>query len=163
MAAADELRGRFLSQTIPQHKRVVGAVLLDAEGRVLLQLRDDKPGLRYPNFWTFFGGAVEDGEAPDEAIQRELAEELDLGDLPMRFWMAYQCPARTIPGLVVTTNFVYIGQMTRPLESLILREGQAMRYFSRAESETLILAFEQSPILAQYFATYGDGTPGGQP
>jgi 8-oxo-dGTP diphosphatase len=151
-----------LSQTIPQHKQVVGAVLVDAEGRVLLQQRDDKPGLRYPNFWTFFGGAVEDGEAPDEAIQRELAEELELGDLPMRFWMAYQCPARTIPGLVVTTNFVYIGHMTRPLETLTLHEGQAMRYFTRAESETLTLAFEQSPILLRYFDAFPT-PPGGQP
>lgn len=141
--------------TLPEHKRVVGSVLVNADGQVLLQLRDDKPGLRYPNHWTFFGGAVEDGESPDEAIHRELVEELELHDIALTFWMAYECPARTVPGQVVTTNFMYVGQMTRPLDSLTLHEGQTMRYFTQAESEGVTLAFEQSPILARYFQTYG--------
>lgn len=144
-----------MTKTLPEHRRVVGSVLVNTEGLVLLQLRDDKPELRYPNQWTFFGGAVEPGESPDEAIYRELAEELELEDIALTFWMAYQCPARTVPGQVITTNFMYIGQMTRPLDSLTLHEGQTMRYFTQAESEAVTLAFEQSPILARYFQTHG--------
>lgn len=130
--------------------RVVGSILLNDKGEVLLQLRDDKPELRYPNHWTFFGGAVEDGESPDEAIARELMEELEL-DIPVTFWMSYKCPARTVPGEVVTTNHMYIGRVTQPIETIPLHEGQAMQFFNREDSEALTLAFEQSPILARYF------------
>lgn len=133
---------------------VVGVILYNDARQVLLQLRDDKPGLRYPNHWTFFGGAVEDGEAPDDAIHRELLEELELQGVPLTSWISYECPARTIPGQVVTTNHMYIGHFTRPVESLTLHEGQAMRYFSQDETRELTLAFEQSPILARFFETF---------
>ena len=57
---------------------VVSAFLINARGNVLLQQRDEKPELRYPGRWTLFGGTVEDGELPEQAIRRELIEERGL-------------------------------------------------------------------------------------
>ena len=52
----------------------VGALLL-REGRVLLGRRS--PDRRWlPDAWDLFGGHIEPGESPDQALQRELAEEL---------------------------------------------------------------------------------------
>jgi 8-oxo-dGTP diphosphatase len=132
-------------------RRVVAAILHNDKREVLLQLRDDKPTIPYPNHWTFFGGAVEIGEAPDDAVHREMMEELEIS-IPLMFWKSYECPARTIAGKVATTNYVYFGQMTRDISTLKLLEGQAMRYFSQAESVGLDLAFMQSPVLAAFFA-----------
>ena len=42
-----------------------------------MQLRDDKPGFEYPNCWGTFGGQIEEGETPQEALVREIREELD--------------------------------------------------------------------------------------
>jgi 8-oxo-dGTP pyrophosphatase MutT (NUDIX family) len=53
----------------------VALIVLD-DGRYLMQLRDDKPGIFYPNHWGFFGGAVDEGEEPETALRRELMEEL---------------------------------------------------------------------------------------
>ena len=57
-----------MKKTKPQ----CGLIIENAEGRVLLQLRDDKRTIPYPNCWGTFGGQVEDGETPEHAIVREV-------------------------------------------------------------------------------------------
>ena len=137
--------------TTVEIRHVVGAVLYNDKGEILLQQRDDKPGLRYARQWTLFGGAVEDGETFDEAMSRELLEELAL-EMPLSLWMEYECAARTVPGEVVTYNHVYVGKMERDPSDLTLYEGQAMAYFNRDEAAKLTLAFEQSRVLEQFFS-----------
>lgn len=55
--------------------RVVGACISDGE-KYLIARRSEKQG--YANKWEFPGGKVEDGETDQEALQRELKEELDI-------------------------------------------------------------------------------------
>ncbi|HEX6836406.1 MAG TPA: (deoxy)nucleoside triphosphate pyrophosphohydrolase [Polyangia bacterium] len=55
-------------------KLVVAALCRDAAGRILLtQRRADQP---MPLKWEFPGGKVEPGEAPVDALAREIREEL---------------------------------------------------------------------------------------
>ena len=54
------------------------AILVLADGRYLVQLRDDIDGIWFPGHWGFFGGAVEHGESALRGLQRELIEELAL-------------------------------------------------------------------------------------
>jgi 8-oxo-dGTP diphosphatase len=53
---------------------VVACVLLDAEGRVLLARRPK--GRSLAGLWEFPGGKIEAGEEPEDAVVRELREEL---------------------------------------------------------------------------------------
>ena len=53
---------------------VVAAALLDGKGRVLMQQRP--PGKAHAGLWEFPGGKIEAGETPEQALVRELAEEL---------------------------------------------------------------------------------------
>lgn len=53
---------------------VVAAALVDRDGRLLVQQRPE--GLSMPGLWEFPGGKVEPGETPEQALIRELAEEL---------------------------------------------------------------------------------------
>ena len=55
---------------------VVAAALVDESGRVLLQQR--APGRSMAGLWEFPGGKVEAGELPEEALVRELEEELGI-------------------------------------------------------------------------------------
>jgi 8-oxo-dGTP diphosphatase len=55
---------------------VVAAALVDAGGRVLLQQR--LPGRSMAGLWEFPGGKVEEGERPEQALVRELKEELGI-------------------------------------------------------------------------------------
>ena len=48
--------------------------LVDARGWLLLQERDEHAPIE-PNKWCLVGGGVEEGEQPEAAARRELAEE----------------------------------------------------------------------------------------
>lgn len=138
-----------------EQRQVVGVLLYNRQGEVLLQQRDDKPGLVYAGHWTFFGGAVEPDETPDDAILRELWEELELR-LPVRPWKTYICPVRTIPEQVTTSNTLYIGLLERDHTPTVLHEGQAMRWFDAASARQITLAFLQSPHLTEFFTLLPD-------
>lgn len=52
------------------------AIIVGTCGRLLLQQRDDIPGIIHPGLIGLFGGHREPGEAPHECLQRELEEEI---------------------------------------------------------------------------------------
>ncbi len=55
---------------------VAAAAIQDAEGRVLITKRADH--LHQGGLWEFPGGKLEPGETPEQALARELKEELDI-------------------------------------------------------------------------------------
>jgi 8-oxo-dGTP diphosphatase len=55
---------------------VVAAALIDPKGAVLLQQRPE--GRAMAGLWEFPGGKVETGELPEQALVRELGEELGI-------------------------------------------------------------------------------------
>ncbi len=55
--------------------RVVGA-LIELDGKYLITQRP--PGATLPLLWEFPGGRVEEGETDEQALARELAEEMDI-------------------------------------------------------------------------------------
>jgi 8-oxo-dGTP diphosphatase len=55
---------------------VVAAVIRDDEGRVLLTQRPE--GRHMGGLWEFPGGKIDSGEAPTDALARELEEELGM-------------------------------------------------------------------------------------
>lgn len=68
-----------ISDNAPSSRRlllVAAAALIDSSGRVLITQRPQHKQLG--GLWEFPGGKVELGEAPEQALVRELKEELDL-------------------------------------------------------------------------------------
>ncbi|MBI1868439.1 MAG: (deoxy)nucleoside triphosphate pyrophosphohydrolase [Methylocystis sp.] len=55
---------------------VVAAALVDADNRVLIAQRP--PGKQLAGLWEFPGGKLHEGERPEDAAIRELAEELGI-------------------------------------------------------------------------------------
>lgn len=130
-------------------KHMVSVIPVNRRGEVLLQQRDHTPGILYPGCWTIFGGAVEGDEPFDEAIRRELREELDL-DFPLAHWDDYRCAVRSIDGELDVIVHVYTGALDTPAESLTLYEGQALGWFGVEGVEALDIGFEKKPVLLRF-------------
>jgi 8-oxo-dGTP diphosphatase len=62
--------------TVTELVTVVACVLVDADRRVLIARRPE--GKSLAGLWEFPGGKIEKGETPEQAIIRELAEELGI-------------------------------------------------------------------------------------
>ena len=67
---------------------VVLAFIYDCSGNVLLAKRPE--GKSYGGLWEFPGGKIEDGETPEQATLRELAEELDILVVPTTVHPSYE-------------------------------------------------------------------------
>ncbi|MBF0107679.1 MAG: (deoxy)nucleoside triphosphate pyrophosphohydrolase [Magnetococcales bacterium] len=63
---------------------VVAAWIQDDAGRTLFSQR--RPGDSFPLHWEFPGGKVREDETPEEALVRELREELDITVLDPQPW-----------------------------------------------------------------------------
>ena len=55
----------------------VGVILVDNQGMVALQLREEEQELN-PDHWSVFGGHIEEGEESAKAAIREIEEELSV-------------------------------------------------------------------------------------
>ena len=66
---------------------VVLAFIYDYGGNVLLAQRPE--GKSYGGLWEFPGGKIEEGESPEQATIRELAEELEISVVPTTVHPSY--------------------------------------------------------------------------
>lgn len=119
-------------------KNASAAIIVNKYDQVLLQLRDDKEGIFFPNHWGFFGGASEDGEEFSKGLIRELEEELTI----VFDYDQIKQYIRVDLGFDVAQPLVkrvfYIVSITdHQTEQLQLKEGKACRFFSREESLTI--------------------------
>jgi 8-oxo-dGTP diphosphatase len=130
-------------------------LLIDADGRFLLQLRDDKPGIVNPGLWGSFGGRVEphetdERETPEEGFVREMAEEL--GWRPRSYALYEAVRYRTLAEGDPRRQLIYIyaAPVDVQASNLVLGEGQAMAFFAPdALPETAVPALR---ALIQRFA-----------
>lgn len=99
---------------------VAVGVLIDAQGRFLLTSRP--VGKVYAGHWEFPGGKVEPGETIEQALRRELHEELGITIGPVEPW---QVELMDYPHARVRLHFCKVHAWLGEFE---MREGQAMAW-----------------------------------
>lgn len=123
-----------------------GLIIEDANGRVFLQLRDDKPSIPFPNSWGTFGGQIEDGETPGQAIRREISEELSFDCPGAEFYAKYYYDTYWIRMFRIKGDF--------STSDFIVREGQRGEFLSLDEVRAAQCAFNCKEIVEDYFARF---------
>lgn len=103
-------------------------VILRLSGKYVMQLRDDKPDIAAHGQWSIFGGEINSGEAPLEAIKRELFEELSIQPDELRFLWQTDYYYDFIKGIVRT--WFFISNVDRVWDAHKLKEGKAVGVFS---------------------------------
>jgi 8-oxo-dGTP diphosphatase len=128
-------------------KEIAAIILENGKGELLLYLRDNKPDIPYPDHWDLIGGHVEEGETPEEALVREVKEELGIDLKEYTFYKKYVC---LTGDAYENTKYIYMGRINLPIEEVTLLEGVVPRYFSRAEIPYVKFANILKSIVIEY-------------
>ena len=128
-------------------KQIAAIIFENDRGELLLYLRDNKPGIPFPLHWDLIGGHVEEGETPEEALVREVKEELDFDLKDYRFFRKYEC---TEGDAYPNVKYIYTGRIDLPIEEITLLEGDHPRYFRKDEIPDVKFANILKRIVVDY-------------
>jgi 8-oxo-dGTP pyrophosphatase MutT (NUDIX family) len=132
--------GGYLEDDLPLRPGdAVAGVILAPDGRYLLQLRDAKRGIFFPDHWGFFGGGVETSDHDLVAgLCRELREELSIDLVPRRltFFTNFTFDFSYCGRASTFRTYYEVRLSEEEIQSLILGEGQKMEAFTVLEALT---------------------------
>ena len=125
---------------------VAVGVLIDPEGRFLLTSRP--VGKAYAGYWEFPGGKVEPGESIEQALRRELQEEIGVTIASAEPWKVEMFD---YPHALVRLHFCRVHRWSGGFE---MREGQQMAWETLPVQSAPVLP-GTVPVLAWLAAEQG--------
>lgn len=114
--------------TAPTDRDFACAIIFDTRGRLLLQQRDNIPGIAFPGKIGLFGGDIEGDETFLECVVREVREEIGYDIPPERFeHLAICADGDDSCGTGSTTaNSEYYVVKDVPVEAVTVTEGSLL-------------------------------------
>jgi 8-oxo-dGTP pyrophosphatase MutT (NUDIX family) len=129
-------------------------VILLLEGRYILQLRDDKPDIAARGLWGLFGGSLEYGEAPAQAVARELYEELMLRPPVIELFFTVTEFSEYVEDMV--SYWFFQSDCTRVWDAHVLREGRDAKAFLFAELAVLQMTSLTRRVITMHHSAITD-------
>jgi len=114
------------------------------EGKLLMHLRDNKPGLFNANMWDFPGGGREADETPEECAVREVFEEFEITLAHSSILWKKDFPAQKDPNQ--RAFFLVATIPPEDASKITLHEGQKWELMSPADffaKDDVILALKE--------------------
>ena len=127
----------------------VAAALLFQDGKVFATKRGASPYLYVAHKYEFPGGKIEAGESGEEAVKRELKEELDLD---IKVGGLYACHTFEYPDFIITLS-LFECEM---LSSFLLKEHESYAWIPPAELKEEEWAPADAEILAGLKRIFGE-------
>ncbi len=158
MTAPQPLHNLFSENEFPlQLGDAVAALIIDEQGRYLMQARDDKLGIFYPGHWGIFGGSIDAGETKEEAMRRELQEELCFEPERIEPLQDLSFDLFGMGGGRYVRHYYKTSIRSDNLSKLTLREGRAMKLFSAPDllTKELVTPYDSFAIWLHYSAHRG--------
>ncbi|MFK7847282.1 MAG: NUDIX domain-containing protein [Rhodothermales bacterium] len=131
-------------------KHIATGLLFDRDHKLLIYLRDDKPSIPFPGYWDLFGGHVEAGETAEEALVREIKEELDYDLGPYYHYRDYVIEEGDT---FENTKHVYWAVIDKVAGELTLLEGQRLASISLSDRHQYNFANVLGKILDDFAKT----------
>jgi 8-oxo-dGTP diphosphatase len=128
-------------------KEISQVLLFDRNSRLLVYLRDDNPAIPFPNHWDLFGGHLEADETPEQALVREVREELGVELKHWNFFRVYQC---TRGDVYPNIKHIYWAQIDQSSAQLTLNEGQRLMSIGLNELDRIKFANILREIVADF-------------
>jgi 8-oxo-dGTP diphosphatase len=134
-------------------KRGCGVLFYDKNGaQVLLFRRDDKSTIPFPNHLDILGGTVEEGETPEEAIVREMAEELEVKSSGKPFQLEnFESFDQYVDEDDVEQN-IFCVPISFNIDEVVLKEGQCLVWITEKDLDSTTLAFGFNRIVKEFFS-----------
>jgi len=103
-----------------KHTEVAVGIVIAPDGALLLSTRPE--GKAYAGYWEFPGGKIEAGETVEQALRRELQEELGITIGAAEVWRVTE---HDYPHALVRLHWCKVHAWQGEFE---MREGQSMRW-----------------------------------
>ncbi|MCB1189594.1 MAG: NUDIX domain-containing protein [Flavobacteriales bacterium] len=126
--------------------KTVSIIIENEKDEILLQLRDDKPSIPFPNTWVLPGGKIENEEYPEQAIKREMKEEIELEIDDVKLIKVYE--------YLDSKDYVYYIRMNLDLQKTVLHEGQKIDFFSKEEMNKLEFGYHDRTTVMDFIETH---------
>lgn len=129
------------------------ASIIKYNDKYLLQLRDSKNNIFFPNMWGLFGGAIEDNETYLCGLKREINEELNI-DIKKKkiefitnitFEVKKKCIERYIYYFEINQN---------QHDKLKISEGQKIGFFKQNELKNIQIVAYDNLALWLFFNSF---------
>ena len=112
-------------------EKSVAIIIANSKNKILLQLRDNKPGIVYAGCWAFLGGHVEKNETYLDAVNREIREEINQEIRDIQIIGDIEIKEEGISAVV------FKGRLDVNESEIDLTEGQKVKFFGLDELETI--------------------------
>lgn len=116
-------------------RQFVGVILINNDGEVLAQHRDNKPTITGPDTWCVVGGAADEGEDLKQAGARELLEESEYVIDPNELDLLVEDEYTSEKGIDIHRTIYWSRYDGK--QKINTREGQEIRFIKREEFGSL--------------------------
>ena len=124
------------------------------EGKKILLGKRSANRAFYPNVWDVFGGHIEPDESREDALRRELLEELGIAPIEMRFLLTVDEPDRAAIGDGVYHFYLVAAHAGEP-RNLQPDEHARIEWFTFDEALKLTFAH---PLYTEFISQFADAS-----
>ncbi|MAG79059.1 hypothetical protein CMI40_01640 [Candidatus Pacearchaeota archaeon] len=131
-----------------EKRDVAEAIIVNNKNEVLLQ-KKTLDYLTVPGgYWTVFGGEIEDGETPEQALKREVKEEIAFN---INKFKLSKIKDYKLPTAFYGKRYIFEGLFDQEISSIILKEGAGFAFFNISEINSIKVDPLCLEVLKEYF------------